>query len=174
MNILWNKINEKLPKDNQKILVWYENSIQTVYFYKGVWNEKCVKYNRYCGADQQGNNTLPYNFSVCHSPMTLFGQEILYWAEIPELEFKEDVTDIGNYVLNNNEWSEDEFTHEKVYTKELEVKKEDVVEPIKDVTKEEMEEIISTIKSQYDDFLKMIFGKHLNLEELRNDNTRVN
>lgn len=155
MNIIWNKINEKLPNDNQYILVWYENSIYTVRFEKGVWNEECKKHNRYCGSDQDSNNALPYVFSVCHSPMTLFGQDVLYWAEIPQLEIKEDIQNICDYVLKNNNWDENEFIYERVYAKELEYERleKETIELINNMSDEEREEMVNTTKSKWNNLV---------------------
>lgn len=168
MDITWNKINEKLPKDNQKILVWYENSIQTVRFSKGVWNEECKKYNRYGSSDQDGNNALPYAFSICGSPKNLFGQNVLYWAEIPELEIKEDVQNICDYVLENNNWNKDEFTYEKVYAKDIEYDKleKETIELINNMTDEEREEMKKAMDSRWNNFLNEFINRDNLIKEI--------
>lgn len=122
--IKWNKVTEKLPKNNQHVLIIVNGKIEIAIFEMGKLREDFPKQKRdkegnnsvpytITRADQFGNNLVPYRW-IGIGPMSWFGQDVLYWTEadiIPQ-DIKEEVRkfDIsgreekGDYILNNRKW----------------------------------------------------------------------
>lgn len=85
-NKQWINTKKQLPNNNQKVIILTNNNdIQIAIFYKGHTKEECEKINAYSFEDQGGNNLVPYAWKADGGPMKWFGQDVLYWMELPDL-----------------------------------------------------------------------------------------
>lgn len=109
MTINWLRCDKELPCDDEKVLIIYDNEIQTAIFEKGITEEERGKMEKgeipntveygWClsqglvsnkrsdiikSCDKFGNNLVPYCWNV--GGHRLFGQEVDYWAHFPNIK----------------------------------------------------------------------------------------
>lgn len=87
----WIKTSDRLPEDEQEVLIVAETGhtqypeIAVAIFRKGNTREECRRLNRYGFGDQEGNNKVPYAWKCNHSFMTWLGLDVTHWMELPKL-----------------------------------------------------------------------------------------
>ena len=104
----WINVNEKLPNDNEKVLIW-NGSVEVARFVKGITEEERRKMENgelpnpkseyWCqsngytlierskvrkSCDVWANNLVPYCWEVNGGASQIFGQNISYWQPIPK------------------------------------------------------------------------------------------
>ena len=109
MNIQWIETCIALPDADEKVLVIHCGEIKTATFKQGIsqngrermkngelpntedsyWDSlngyhTVKRSDIYTSADEFGNNLVPYCWDICVHK--IFGQEIKYWAKLPNLE----------------------------------------------------------------------------------------
>lgn len=86
MDFKWVSIKDKFPEDNQKVVVvTHGNNIQVAVFRRGRPIEVVKATGSIWPYDQYANNLVPYGWEADAGPMSWFGQDVSYWAELPAL-----------------------------------------------------------------------------------------
>lgn len=105
----WISVKSRLPEEDEYVLIWVDGDCQVARIEKGisiadrekmkngelpdpcetVWNRsdgyhEVRRSKLYCGADEHGNNLVPYRWKANGGPMEWFGQEVTHWMPLPE------------------------------------------------------------------------------------------
>lgn len=103
----WIKVSERLPEDNEVVLIWV-GGVQVARFLKGITEEERQKMKNgelpnpkseywcasagytwierssiYKSCDVQGNNLVPYSWEADGGAMQWFGQKVSHWQKLP-------------------------------------------------------------------------------------------
>ena len=104
----WISVAERLPEENEYVMIWC-GECQIARIEKGISEEQRKAMKRgelddpcetgwtlssgyftlkrsqsYKACDEQGNNRVPYCWYANGGPMKWFGQEVTYWAYLPQ------------------------------------------------------------------------------------------
>lgn len=104
----WRRTRDELPEDGQIVLI-FDGSINVAKFERGISIEEREKMKRgeienpthtawtlsdgcfevkrsdsFEGADEWGNNKVPYCWNAPAGPISWFGQEVSHWMPLPE------------------------------------------------------------------------------------------
>lgn len=87
----WISVEERLPENGQVVLCYWWNvhccerdNLSVMRFRKGRTAEELKDAKCFSRSDQWGNNKKPYCWDDPHGPLSLFGQEVTHWMELPE------------------------------------------------------------------------------------------
>ena len=97
----WISVKDRLPEENEYVLIWCIGEIQVARIEKGISEEERAKMKRgelpdpeirrgrkrsscYFGCDVQGNNEVPYRWEANGGPMDWFGQDVTHWMPLPQ------------------------------------------------------------------------------------------
>ena len=92
MKINWTSINDKLPKNGQRCIIWdrschcsYDGTKETIYhIYIAIFFQGEHRPNgpwRSCDTGFGGNNEFPWCWE--DGPRTWFSQDVTHWSELP-------------------------------------------------------------------------------------------
>lgn len=107
-NEKWIPVNERLPKENEYVLIWC-GSVQVARIEKGISEKEREAMRRgelpdpvirgwsladgwkgtkrssvYTFGDVYGNNIVPFAWKANGGPMQWFGQDVTHWMPLPE------------------------------------------------------------------------------------------
>ena len=108
MDSQWISTKDKLPNDGEVVMI-YDGEINVAKFERGISVEEREKMKRgeiddpisetwryahgdedikrsklFYGADEWGNNEVPYCWAAPSGPMEWFGQDVSHWMPLPE------------------------------------------------------------------------------------------
>lgn len=129
-NDLWISVDERLPEENEAVLIW-TGSVNVARICKGITEEERKKMENgeisnpveigwslstgfipikrsssYKGCDVFGNNLVPYCWKATSGPMEWFGQNVSHWMPLPIAPNKGDFCGYGERKDDNHEASD--------------------------------------------------------------------